>query len=70
MVSAELTITGYTSGDKPKPFTVGQITVMVITVTTAFRVTWLFIRRFDLLPIVEEKLWSERGVQIVGDAVA
>jgi len=49
-VSAELTITGYTSGDEPKHFTVGQITAMVIAVTTTLRATWLFIRRFDLLP--------------------
>ncbi|KAK5655751.1 hypothetical protein OQA88_5288 [Cercophora sp. LCS_1] len=58
-VAAELTITGYTSGEEPKPFTVGQITAMVIAVTTTLRATWLFIRRFDLLPMVEARLWSE-----------
>ncbi|KAK0652673.1 hypothetical protein B0T16DRAFT_406625 [Cercophora newfieldiana] len=69
-VSAELTITGYTSGDESKPFTVGQITAMVIAVTTTLRATWLFIRRFDLLPMVEERLWSDRGVEIPLEGVA
>lgn len=61
-VAAELTIAGFTSGDEPKPFTVGQITAMVIAVTTTFRGAWLFIRRFDLLPLVEEKIFV-RGDQ-------
>lgn len=65
-VSAELTITGYTSGNEPKPFTVGQITAMVIAVITTLRATWLFIRRFDLLPKLEEKFRSERGVEMQG----
>jgi len=66
-VSAELAITGYTSGDEPKPFTVGQITAMVIAVTTTLRATWLFIRRFDLLPR-ENRPWSERSVEMEGVA--
>jgi len=65
-VAAELTITGYTSGDEPKPFTVGQITAMVIAVTTTLRATWLFIRRFDLLPMIEGKLWSDETVETEG----
>jgi len=70
-VSAELTITGYTSGSEPKPFTVGQITAMVIAVTTTLRATWLFIRRFDLLPMVEEKLWApDRGFEMRLEGVA
>jgi len=70
LVLAELTIAGYTSGNKLKPFTVGQITAIVIAVITTLQATWLFIRHFNLLPIVEVTLWSDRGLGLQLESVA
>jgi len=70
LVLAELTIAGYTSGNELKPFTVSQITAIVIAVITTLQATWLFIRRFNLLLMVEVTLWSDRGLGLQLERVA